>query len=95
MLTVGAERAAKRAHISGSIPQKLIYSVKDSFPVLPKVITLLCSIGILGMIAAKYTPIFDIIGYLFYPLTLILGVPDAMAAAVAIPPESLKCSSRS
>lgn len=85
MLTVGADRAAKRAHISGSIPQKLIYSIKDSFPVLPKVITLLCSIGILGMIAAKYTPIFDIIGYLFYPLTLVLGVPDAMAAAVAIP----------
>lgn len=85
MMTIGASRASKRAHISGSIPQKLIYSLKDSFPVLPKVITLLCSIGILGMIAAKYTPIFQIIGYAFYPLTLILGVPDAMVAAVAIP----------
>lgn len=85
MLAVGAQRAAKRAYVSGSVPKKVISSIVDAFPVLPKVITLLCSIGILGMIAAKYTPIFDIIGYAFYPITWILGVPDAMVAAAAVP----------
>lgn len=85
MFRLGATRAAKRAHIAGSIPKKIMHSVVDSFPVLPKVITLLCSFGILGMVIAKYTPVFNIIGYAFYPLTQILGVPDAMVAAAAIP----------
>lgn len=85
MLKAGLNRAAVRAHTSGSMPKRIVASVIDSFPVLPKVITLLCSIGILGMIVAKYTPVFDIIGYAFLPLTKILGVPDAQVAAAAIP----------
>ena len=85
MLKVGSERAAKRAHIGGNLVVRVKDSIIDSFPVLPKVITLLCSIGILGMIVAKYTPVFDIIGYAFYPITKLLGVPDAMVAAAAIP----------
>ena len=85
MFKVGVNRAAVRAHTSGDIFKRIVASVKDSFPVLPKVITLLCSIGILGMIVAKYTPVFDIIGYAFLPLTKILGVPDAQVAAAAIP----------
>ena len=85
MFKAGVNRAAVRAHTSGDIFKRIVASVKDSFPVLPKVITLLCSIGILGMIVAKYTPVFDIIGYAFLPLTKILGVPDAQVAAAAIP----------
>jgi nucleoside recognition membrane protein YjiH len=85
LVTTGINRATLRAHISGSMPRRIVRSVIDAFPVLPKVITLLCSIGILGMIVAKYTPVFDIIGYAFFPLTSLLGVPDAMVAAAAIP----------
>lgn len=85
LVTTGINRATLRAHTSGSMPRRIVRSVIDAFPVLPKVITLLCSIGILGMIVAKYTPVFDIIGYAFFPLTSLLGVPDAMVAAAAIP----------
>lgn len=85
MFKAGVNRAAVRAHTSGGMFKRIVASVMDSFPVLPKVITLLCSIGILGMIVAKYTPVFDIIGYAFLPLTKILGVPDAQVAAAAIP----------
>lgn len=85
MLKTGINRSAVRAHTSGGMAKRIVASVVDAFPVLPKVITLLCSIGILGMMVAKYTPVFDYIGYLFYPITKILGVPDAMVAAVAIP----------
>lgn len=84
MIKTGAHRATVRAHTSGSIPKRIAESVIDALPVLPKVITLLCSIGILGMIAAKYTPIFDIIGYIFLPFTKLFGVPDAHIAAAAI-----------
>ncbi|MBU5424922.1 YjiH family protein [Tissierella pigra] len=85
MLKAGVNRASVRAHTSGGMFKRIVDSVVDSFPVLPKVITLLCSIGILGMIVAKYTPVFDIIGYAFLPLTKLLGVPDAQVAATAIP----------
>ncbi|MDO5716132.1 MAG: YjiH family protein, partial [Tissierellia bacterium] len=85
MLIVGADRAAKRGVIGGNMPRRIIDSVKDSFPVLPKVITSLCSIGIAGMIVAKYTPVFEWIGYIFYPACKLVGVPDAMEAAAAIP----------
>jgi len=85
MFTTGIDRASKRAFTSGNLPKRVIDSIKNAFPVLPKVITLLCSIGILGMVAAKYTPIFDWIGYIFYPVVAILGVPDAQIAAAAIP----------
>ena len=85
MIKGGVHRATVRAHTSGSLPKRIVRSIVDAFPVLPKVITLLCSIGILGMIAAEYTPIFDIIGYTIYPITSILGVPDPMVAAAAIP----------
>ncbi len=85
MIKGGVHRATVRAHASGALPKRVVRSIIDAFPVLPKVITLLCSIGILGMIAAEYTPIFDIIGYAIYPITSILGVPDAMVAAAAIP----------
>src|SRR5699024_8555066 len=85
IVKTGAHRATIRAYTSGSVPKRIVDSVIDAFPVMPKVVTLLCSIGILGMIAAKYTPIFDIIGYAFYPFTKLLGVPDAMVAAAAVP----------
>ncbi|MGO1468475.1 MAG: YjiH family protein, partial [Tissierella sp.] len=52
MIKTGAHRATVRAYTSGSLFKRVVSSVIDAFPVLPKVITLLCSIGILGMIAA-------------------------------------------
>lgn len=85
MLETGTHRATIRAYTSGSLPKKIIYSIRDAFPVLPKVITLLCSIGIIGMILAEYTPIFDIVGYVFLPFTKLLGVPDPQVAAAALP----------
>lgn len=84
MIKTGAHRATIRAYTSGSLPKRVIASVVDAFPVLPKVVTLLCSIGILGMIAAEYTQIFDIIGYIFLPFTKLVGVPDPQVAAKAI-----------
>ena len=42
------------------------------------------SIGLLGMLLALYTPIFNIIGYVFYPFTAIVQLPEALVAAQAI-----------
>ncbi len=41
------------------------------------------SIGLIGLILARYTPVFDIAGYLFRPVTYGLGLPAPALAAKA------------
>ncbi len=60
-------------------------SVMDSMSVYPKVITLLAAVGILGLIVANYTPVFQWIGKLFVPLLEVCGVPDAEIIAPSLP----------
>ncbi|CDZ75329.1 membrane protein [Peptoniphilus sp. ING2-D1G] len=45
---------------------------------------LLMSIGTLGIVVANHTPVFDIIGYIFYPFTMITQVPEPLLAAKAM-----------
>lgn len=81
----GVHRGTVKAHTSGNILIRIKDSIIDAFPVMPKVITLLCSIGIIGMILAAYTPIFDWLGLIFLPFVKLVGVPEAQIAAAAIP----------
>ncbi|WFA09079.1 YjiH family protein [Tissierella sp. Yu-01] len=62
-----------------SIKDNLIDGVKLALSIGP----LLMSIGVLGIVIAEYTPVFDIIGYIFYPFTLITRVPEPLLAAKA------------
>ena len=42
------------------------------------------SVGLLGLILAHYTPVFDIFGYPFYPVTALLQFPEAKLVAKAV-----------
>ncbi|MGL4208102.1 MAG: YjiH family protein [Candidatus Adiutrix sp.] len=42
------------------------------------------SVGLLGLVLAEYTPVFDILSYLFYPFTLLLQFPEAALVAKAV-----------
>lgn len=44
---------------------------------------LLMAIGVIGLILAEYTPLFDILGYIFYPFTLLVKLPNLLLAAKA------------
>lgn len=56
-----------------------------AFAVIPAI----TSVGLLGLVLAEFTPIFDIFGYLFYPFFKIFGVSQALlggkAAAMSLP----------
>ena len=41
------------------------------------------SIGLFGLVLAEFTPVFDMLGYIFYPVTILLGLPDPMLVAKA------------
>ncbi|MEG0480923.1 MAG: nucleoside recognition domain-containing protein [Clostridium sp.] len=85
ILKKGFDRACKRAYFSGNLVKSIKDSVVDGFMVLPKVISLLCVIGILSMIVAKNTPVFEWLGYIFLPLLQLCQVPDASAIAACLP----------
>jgi nucleoside recognition membrane protein YjiH len=42
------------------------------------------SVGTIGLILAKFTPFFDIMGYLFYPFAWITNIPEPVAFSKAI-----------
>lgn len=56
----------------------------DGFKMALNIAPSLLGIGMIGLILAEYTPIFDIIGYIFYPFTLITRMPEPMITAKAL-----------
>lgn len=59
------------------------YYMGDAIKMSSSVTASILVIGLLGMLIAEYTPLFDIVGYLFYPVTWLLRLPEPMLAAKA------------
>lgn len=58
-------------------------SFRDGVLMAMAILPSILSIGLLGLVLATYTPVFDWLGYLFYPVTWALQIPDAMLVAKA------------
>ena len=56
----------------------------DGFKMALNIAPSLLGVGMFGLILAEYTPIFDIIGYIFYPFTMLTRVPEAFVTAKAL-----------
>lgn len=78
-------RAAKKGYMSNSVFSEVRMSLKEGIAIMPKVLPMLCSVGILGMIIAEYTPIFKWLGFIFLPILMLFGVPDAAMIAGSVP----------
>jgi len=63
------------ANIWGNLRDGLLMAMA----ILPSIL----SIGLLGLVLAEFTPIFDWIGYIFYPFTYALQLPEPMLVAKA------------
>lgn len=85
MIRKGIDRATKRAYYSENLFTSIRDSLIDGFKVLPKVVSLLCVIGIASMIVAKNTPVFTWLGYIFLPILNLFNVPDASSIAACLP----------
>ena len=64
-------------------------NIKEGLNMAFAVIPSITSVGLLGLVLAEYTPLFDWFGYLFYPFFAVFSVSDAAlagkAAAVSLP----------
>ena len=61
----------------------VLSNLKEGLNMAMVVIPSITSIGLLGLVVAKYTPVFDIAGYVFYPFFKIFGLPEAALAGKA------------
>ncbi|SFI30339.1 nucleoside recognition GATE domain-containing membrane protein YjiH [Tindallia magadiensis] len=59
-------------------------NLRDGFVMAMGILPSIMSVGLIGLLLAEYTPIFNLIGYIFYPFTALLQIPDPMLAATAI-----------
>lgn len=59
-------------------------NVKDGLKMTSVILPTGVSVGLLGLLLSAYTPVFDWLGLIFYPLLSLLQVPEAMVTAKAM-----------
>ncbi len=69
---------------SDPVITNIVKNMKDGMRMAAGVVPTILSIGLLGLILAEYTPIFDLIGYIFYPFTSLMKIPDPMIVSKAV-----------
>lgn len=69
---------------SGSITHNVFLSAKDGGRMISTILPTIMSIGLAGMLLALFTPVFKIVGYIFYPFTLMMQIPEALVTAQAL-----------
>ncbi|MBS4210413.1 YjiH family protein [Bacillus sp. FJAT-50079] len=77
------EQAMITAHNAPKLGANIWVNVKDGFVMAMGILPSIMSIGLIGLILANYTPVFDYLGYIFYPLTALLQIPEPFLAAKA------------
>lgn len=77
------ESAMEAAEKAPSLGKNMLANLKDGLLMTMSILPTIMSIGLLGLVLAEYTPVFDILGYIFYPFTSLVQLPDAMLAAKA------------
>lgn len=78
------ESALETAAKSGNVAVNVWSSFRDGVIMCASVLSTIMAIGLLGMLLALYTPVFDIIGYIFLPFTWLVRLPEAILAAQAL-----------
>ncbi|GKV56046.1 histidine transporter [Sporosarcina sp. NCCP-2222] len=63
--------------------QNIVMNVRDGLLMAMAILPSILSIGLLGLVLAEFTPVFDWIGYIFYPFTWALQLPEPMLVAKA------------
>lgn len=63
--------------------QNLKSSFVDGMVMNLRMLPSILSFGVISLLLIKMTPVFDILAYIYYPITKLFGIPDAMLVAKA------------
>lgn len=81
IFTSAYNEAVKVASNAGSLGKNMLSSLKGGVMLLLDFAPLLMGIGLAALLLQMCTPVFDWLGYIFYPFTKLMGVPEALTAA--------------
>nr|WP_298144247.1 YjiH family protein [uncultured Pseudomonas sp.] len=76
----GIEQAASAPSLLSALRETFVDGLRMTAAILPSIL----AVGLLGLLAAKYTPLFDAIGLLLYPLVWLFGLDQPMTVAGAL-----------
>lgn len=77
------KQAMEAANNSPKFGKNIWLNLRDGMIMTMNMLPTILSIGLIGILLAEYTPIFDFLGYIFYPITTLLQIPDAFLVAKA------------
>jgi len=83
LLAKAWDEALKVADKAPGIGESVIKNLKDGFRMAASILPTIMSIGLLGLVLSEFTPIFDWIGWIYYPFTALLRIPEPFLAAKA------------
>ncbi|WP_457973452.1 hypothetical protein [Arthrobacter sp. D1-17] len=82
-LHVARREAQETVASSPSLGANIWTNVRDGLLMAMAILPSILSIGLLGLVLASFTPVFDWLGYVFYPFTWTLQLPEPMLVAKA------------
>ncbi len=77
------ETGIQNAMESNSVVKNTMLNLKNGVMLALNIGPTIMSIGVISLLLSQYTNIFDILGYIFYPVTLIMGCPEPLHVAKA------------
>ncbi len=83
-LQTAIEAGTDQASIAKGLPVMLRDSFMDGLRMASLILPSIMAVGLLGLLAAKYTPLFEVFGYLLYPFTWLAQLSEPMLAAQAL-----------
>jgi len=84
IFTQAVNEAVKAVESAGNLLTNMKDSLISGLNLLLEFVPLLMGIGLAALVLAAATPIFEWFGYIFYPFTSLMQVPDALRAAQGI-----------
>lgn len=84
IFTAAINEAVKAVGSAGNLLNNMKNSLISGTNLLLEFVPLLMGIGLAALILAAVTPVFEWFGYIFYPFTKLMGVPDAARAAQGV-----------
>lgn len=82
-LTMAINNGLEVAGKADPLGKSILINLKDGLIMAASILPSIMSVGLIGLLLAKYTMLFDLIGYLFYPITWVFNLENAMALSKA------------
>lgn len=82
-------KAAKREALltlagAPSLQENLWINLRDGVRLASSVVPSIMSVGLAGLLIARFTPVFEWVGYLFYPFAWVVNLPEPVRAGEAM-----------